>query len=68
MAQQNEQDNLKTFQDYAMDIAKMGAQAAGVLTGLDSSVGALGEGISTALEGLSNLAEGTENWIEAFSN
>lgn len=68
MAQQNEQDNLKTFQDYAMDIAKMGAQAAGVLTGLDSSVGALGKGISTALEGINVLAESTENWIEAFSN
>ena len=67
MAIQNQQDNLKTFQDYAMDIAEMGANAASVMTG-NPSVGELGENLSTAISGLNTLAENTDNWIGALSD
>lgn len=67
MAIQNQQDNLKTFQDYAMDIAEMGANAASVMTG-NPSVGELGENLSTAISGLNTLVENTDNWIGALSD
>ena len=55
MAIQNQQDNLKTFQDYAMDIAEMGANAASVMTG-SPSIGELGENLSTAISGLNTCS------------
>ena len=67
MAIQNQQDNLKTFQDYAMDIAEMGANAASVMTG-SPSIGELGENLSTAISGLNTLAENTDNWIGTLSD
>ncbi|MGO5097463.1 VWA domain-containing protein [Agathobaculum sp. LCP25S3_E8] len=67
MAIQNQQDNLKTFQDYAMDIAEMGANVATVMTG-NTSLGSLGENLSTAISGLDTLAKNTDNWIGALSN
>lgn len=67
IAVQNQQDNLKTFQDYAMDIAEMGANIASVMTG-NSSLGDLGDNLSTAISGLDTLAENTDNWIDALSN
>lgn len=67
MAIQNQQDNLKTFQDYAMDIAEMGANAASVMTD-NPSVGELGENLSTAISGLNTLVENTDNWIGALSD
>lgn len=67
MSIQNHQDNLKTFQDYAMDVAEMSANAASIMTG-NSSVGELGENLSTAISGLNTLAENTDNWIGALSN
>lgn len=67
MAIQNQQDNLKTFEDYALDVAEMGANVASVLTGT-SSIGKLGENISTAIGGLSTLADNADNWLKALSN
>lgn len=67
MAIQNQQDNLKTFQNYAMDIAEMGANAASVMSG-NPSVGELGENLSTAISGLNTLVENTDNWIGALSD
>lgn len=67
MAMQKQQDNLKTFQDYAMDIVEMGANAASVMTS-NPSVGELGENLSTAISGLNTLAENTDNWIGALSD
>lgn len=67
MAIQNKQDNLKTFQDYAMDVAGMSANIATVITG-NSSLGNIGENLSTAISGLNTLAENTDNWINALSD
>ena len=67
MAIQNQQDNLKTFQDYAMDIAEMGANVATVMTG-NTSLGSLGENLSTAISGLDTLAKNTDNWIGELIN
>jgi uncharacterized protein YegL len=67
MAVQNQQDNLKTFQDYAMDIAEMGTNIATVMTG-NASLGDLGENLSTAISGLNTLAKNTDNWIGALSD
>lgn len=67
IAIQNQQDNLKTFQDYALDIAEMGANAASVMTG-NPSVGELEENLSTAISGLNTLAKNTDNWIGALSD
>ena len=67
MSIQNQQDNLKTFQDYAMDIAEMGANTVAVLSG-NASLGKLGDNLSTAISGLDKLAENTDNWIDALSD
>lgn len=67
MAIQNQQDNLKTFQDYAMDVAEMGANMASVITG-NSSLGDLGDNLSTAISGLDTIAGNTDNWIDALSD
>lgn len=67
MAVQNQQDNLKTFQDYAMDIAEMGTNIATVMAG-NASLGDLGENLSTAISGLNTLAKNTDNWIGALSD
>ena len=64
---QKQQDNLKTFQDYAMDVVDMGTNAASVLTGT-SFMGKFSEGITMAIDGLNTLAHNTENWIKALSD
>ena len=68
ISKQKEMDNLKSFKDYALDCAEMGAQAISVMTGVSSSTTPLEEGISTAVDGLSVLAKNTNNWIESLSN
>lgn len=67
MAVQNQQDNLKTFQDYAMDIVEMGANVTSIMTG-NTFLGDLGENLSIAISGLNTLAENTDNWIDALSD
>ena len=67
MAVQNQQDNLKTFQDYALDVVEMGANIASVITS-NAVLGDLGENLSTAISGLNILAENTNNWIGALSD
>ena len=68
ISKQKEMDNLKSFKDYALDCAEMGAQAISVMTGVSSSTTPLEEDISTAVDGLSVLAKNTNNWIESLSN
>ena len=68
ISKQKEMDNLKSFKDYALDCAEMGAQAVSVMTGISSSTSQLEEGISTAVDGLSVLSNNTDNWIEALTN
>lgn len=67
IAAQKEQDNLKTLQDYGMDVAEMSANAANIMTGT-ASLGTLGEGINLAISSLEVLASNTDNWIQALSN
>lgn len=67
IATQKEQDNLKTLQDYGMDVAEMSANAANFMTGT-ASLGTLGEGLNLAISSLEVLASNTDNWIQALSN
>lgn len=67
IANQKKMDNLKTFEDYGKDMAKAGAKAVSVMSGLSDSTDALSQKISKAVDGLAVLTDTTENWIEALS-
>lgn len=76
VAEQKKKDNLKTAQDYALDIAQISADAVSVHFGL-SEWGATVNGgasskmaskISTAISGLSVAAENTEAWIDGLTD
>lgn len=68
VAQQKEMDNLKTFQDYAMDVAEMGENAVSVMVGSNPARSELETTLSTAINSLGILIDNTDNWISALSN
>lgn len=68
ISKQKQLDNLKGIEDYAMDCAKMGANAVSVMAGTSPATTELENAISTAVDGMSVLIDNTDNWISALSN
>ena len=68
ISKQKQLDNLKGIEDYAMDCAKMGANAVSVMAGTSPAITELENAISIAVDGMSVLIDNTDNWISALSN
>lgn len=68
ISKQKQLDNLKGIEDYAMDCAKMGANAVSVMAGTSPATTELENAISIAVDGMSVLIDNTDNWISALSN
>lgn len=68
VANQRSMDNLKTINDYAVDIEEMGINAATVMVGNNFNASQLQDDILTAIDGLKVLQDSLLNWVEALSN
>lgn len=65
---QKSMDNLKSVQDYAMDIVDIGTKAVSFMVANNPEVSEFEEAISTAIGRMSTLKDDINNWVEALSN
>ena len=68
ISKQKQLDNLKGIEDYAMDCAKIGANAVSVMVETGPATTELENAISIAVDGMLVLIDNTDNWISALSN
>lgn len=65
---QKSMDNLKSVQDYAMDIVDIGTKAVSFMVANNPEVSEFEEAISTAIGRMSTLKDDINNWVEALSD
>lgn len=65
---QKSMDNLKSVEDYAMDIVDIGTNAVSVMVGTNKEVSKFEDAISTAIGRISTLKGNIDNWVDALSD
>ncbi len=68
LAEQCKMDNLKSFQDYALDAVGMGTKAIEIVTSQKVSLSEWEKEISKTVSFLSCITDNLYNWVEALSN
>lgn len=64
---QNKMDNLKSYKDYALDLADIVVKSASILSEFPGA-NDLEKSISFAMDGINLLSNNIDNWLTAFSN